>query len=90
MAIYIVVSQPNPNEDKLSSAIEAVYPNDYLAIGNKTWLIASKDPIQDVSKKIGVADGTSGAAVIAVISAYHGRANPTIWNWIKAKWESYA
>jgi len=88
MTIFVVVSQPNPNEMNLPGAIIRAFPNDHLGIGDKVWLIASPEPIQEISKKIGVADGTNGAAVITEVGSYQGRANPNIWNWIKSKWEA--
>lgn len=87
MTIFLIVSQPNPNEAKLPGAIASVYPNDSLQVGDKAWFVASNEPVQEVSKKLGVTDGTNGAAIIAAISAYQGRANPNIWNWVKSKWE---
>ena len=86
----MIVSQPNANEAKLPSAISAAFPNDNLLISNNVWLVASPEPILEVSKKIGVADGTNGAAVITEVAGYQGRANPNIWNWIKSKWEATA
>lgn len=90
MTIFIVVSQPNPNQAKLPASIASVFPNDHLQISDKVWLVASSDSIQDVSKKLGVADGACGAAVITEVGSYFGRASPNIWSWIKSKWESTA
>ena len=90
MTVYIVVSQPNPNEAKLPEGIATAFPDNFLQISDKVWLVDSKEPVGEVSKKLGVADGTNGGAVITSIGAYQGRANPNIWNWIKSKWEATA
>lgn len=89
MTIFAVISQPSPNLAKLPEAVAKAYPDNFLKLNEQVWVVASKDPIQDVSKKI-LGEGENGAAVIVEVGSYFGRAAPTVWSWIKSKWEATA
>jgi hypothetical protein len=90
MAVFAVIAQPQAGTDaaKLPQAVQALFPNDFLLVGTGSWLIAHAGTVQDLSGKLGIADGSNGAALIFEIASYFGRANPNIWTWIKTKWEA--
>jgi hypothetical protein len=89
MPVFAIIPQPNPNTPKLAGAISAHFPNDNLGLdGGKAWLVSTKGTVQELSGKLGVTSGDSGAAVIVEVASYYGRATPDIWSWIKTKMES--
>ena len=89
MAIFAVIPQPSPNSPKLGPVIVEKFPTQSLTLdGNAGWLLAANSTAQDLSTLLGVTDDSNGAAVIVEIAAYFGRANPNIWSWIKANWDS--
>ena len=56
--------------------------------GGAGWLISAKATAKDVSDKLQITDGTSGAALIIEMASYFGRANRAIWTWIKNNLEA--
>jgi hypothetical protein len=88
MAIFAVIYQPSETVDKLTLAISNSYPDSYIKVLDGAWLVAQAGSAQDVASKLGIADGSNGAALVLEVASYHGRANPNIWTWIKAKWEA--
>ena len=88
MAIFAIISQDNPNSGKLPGAITTIYKDDCLEVGPGEWLIADTSTCVEVSNKLGITDGSNGAAIILEVANYYGRANTNIWAWIKTKWEA--
>jgi hypothetical protein len=90
MAVFAVIAQPQAGEDpaKLPQAVQALFADNSLLIGAGSWLIAHVGTVQDLSGKLGITDGASGAALVFEVGSYFGRANPNIWTWIKTKWEA--
>lgn len=91
MTIYAIVPEPNPNNHLLGPAIRKLFPEAHFALANDAaWLVSSNQTAKQVSDAIGLTDGTSGAGVIVEVASYFGRANPSIWNWIKTNWDAAA
>lgn len=90
MAIFAIIPQPNPNHNtQLPIAIATNYPDKWAALdAGAGWLISAKGTPQEISEKLGITAGTSGSAVVIEIASYFGRANPSIWSWIRTNWES--
>jgi len=89
MAIFAIIVQPNPNNTGLPGAIQQVFDNAFYTLeGGTGWLVSSARTAQEVSDLLGITDGRNGAALVVEVASYFGRANPSIWSWIKAKWES--
>ena len=88
MAIFAVIHQESAPVDKLGLAISNLYPDANIKVNEGVWLVAQAGSAVDVATKLGIADGSNGAALILEVGSYHGRANPNIWAWIKAKWEA--
>jgi len=87
MAIFAIIPQPSANAAKLAPKILATFPT-HLAIGSGGWLVASTGTAQEVANKLQIVDDDSnGAAMVLEVASYFGRANPSIWSWIKTNWE---
>lgn len=94
MAIYVVVSQAE-SIGSLQQAIDQRFANNGNALNlvpNKVWLLASPATIQDVLGELGllVKEGVKNSepAIVFEVASYNGLANPSIWAWIKTKWEA--
>ena len=87
MSIFIVVKQQPVSAGDLGAVIKAAFPEDVYELGDNAWLVSDSGTAVEVSNKIGITDGSVGAAVVIEAASYYGRANPAIWSWIKAKWE---
>lgn len=85
MQIFAVISQPNPNTDRLAAVIEETFPQDHLKVSDDVWLVAGEGTPKEVSDKLGVSNGTNGSAIVVEVGAYFGFASRNIWNWIKVK-----
>jgi hypothetical protein len=88
MAIFAILPQPNPNNAKLPAAIKARFGDNCFALDGGAWLIAAKLTAVEVSEALAITDGSGGGAVIVEVASYYGRANPSIWNWIKNHWDA--
>lgn len=92
MTVFAILL-PSP-EPRVVAAIKAAYPNDHFSINETQWLVSSNGTAIDLCAKIGVFDAknpaapSTGNAVIFATSSYFGRAQATIWDWLKAKLES--
>lgn len=92
MTIFTVLL-PTSSE-RLTEAIKAAYPDNWLSLNETQYLVSSTGTVMDVSAKIGIADPgdrqkpSIGSAVIFATTAYYGRAPAPVWDWIKAKLES--
>jgi len=88
MAIFTIIAQPNPNTGLLPAAINQTFPDQNIQIADGVWLVAAKITAKEISDKLKVTDGVNGAAVILGIAGYFGRADQTIWSWIKSRLEA--
>jgi hypothetical protein len=87
MAIFAIISQPDPNAANLPARITAEFPAVNYPLGNGAWLVAGQGTAELVSARLGLTGTESGAAVVLEVASYFGRANPAIWTWIKTNWE---
>jgi hypothetical protein len=92
MTVFAILL-PGP-QPRVVEAIKHAYPNDFLSITDIQWLISANGTAIDVSAKLGIYDPKnptvppSGNAVIFATSSYFGRAEATIWDWLKTKLEA--
>lgn len=84
MSLFAVLT--DADNQRLEIAITTTFPHDFLKMRPGQFLVAAPGTALDLSKRLAIDDGTNGAAVVLTIANYFGRANPTIWEWIKAKW----
>jgi hypothetical protein len=87
MAVFVVVSVPPKNATALAQAVATNFENESLRLSDESWLVSTTETAEAVSKKIGVLGGAVGSAVVLGVNGYFGRANPTVWAWLKAKME---
>ncbi|MEO8925901.1 MAG: hypothetical protein ABI306_01945 [Caulobacteraceae bacterium] len=90
MAIFAIISQPSPNGEKLAGAIKAAFDDAVYDVGNGVWLVSGRGPAREISDRIGITNGENGSGIILELASYFGRANPAIWTWIQANWETSA
>lgn len=81
--IFAVIGVDKP--ELMGPAINKLYPNDSIIIGENQWLVVDYGTAKDVSDKLGVTNGPTGSAMIISMSGYYGRKSTNIWEWIKAK-----
>ena len=86
MAIYAIIAQPGPNQERLAPEIERAFAGALYNAGNGVWLVASPGPAQEISNHLGISDGANGSAIVLEVASYYGRANPAVWTWIQANW----
>ena len=88
MQVFAVFAVENTTlvQDRLATH----YPDQFWNIGNSAYLLATKDETtRGVSTKLGLGDKLEGqpltSGVIIPVTAYHGRGNPDMWEWIAVK-----
>ena len=82
MAVFAVIQ--TQFGDQLEKNINTL---DHLKIREGVWFVAEAGTAQDIATKLGVVEGTVGSAIITKISSYHGRTNPSTWDWLVEHWE---
>lgn len=88
MAVFAVLMPVN--NATLEQSIEERFKTDALKIRPGQWLVAAPGTAKELSDTLGVTDGSNGSAVIITAASYFGRANPSIWEWIRAKWDGHS
>ncbi len=91
MSVFVVIS-PEPSNQRLQKQIKALYPNDHYELYSNQWLLNSENETsREISEKLGInsdnANENTGPAIVFAVSGYWGRTDPTIWEWIKIKWQ---
>lgn len=84
MPLYFVTSLTNPAA-VLAAAEKAVPEGDVHAASQDKFFIRFEGTSNELSEKLGVADGSTGTAIILLVTAYHGRAPKSIWEWVAQK-----
>jgi hypothetical protein len=93
MTIFAVLL-PDGTTSALEDLIPQAYPNNFLKVGQKQFLISTIGTAVDVSAKLGIYDPkepnkpSAGNAIVFATSSYFGRAPTTVWDWVKAKLEN--
>ena len=91
MAIFAIISQPNPSEKagRLDAAIKTDFPGAFKLDGNVGWLISAQTSAQNLAEQLKISNtNENGAAIVFEIKSYWGRANPNTWTWLKEKLEA--
>jgi hypothetical protein len=59
----------------------------YQPISDSSWFLITRSAIttEELTKALGIIDGTTGSGVVVRVENYYGRANVAIWEWIIAK-----
>jgi hypothetical protein len=87
MAVFAVISVPPKNATALAQAVATHFENASLRLSDESWLVSTAETAEAVTKKLGVLEGTVGSAVVLGVNGYFGRANPSVWAWLKTKME---
>ena len=91
MAIFAIIHQPGKSADQLLTALVNGYgENKVMGVADGTWLLAASGTAQEVSQHVGITEGQAGSAMVLEVASYFGRANPSIWSWMKTNWEDSA
>jgi hypothetical protein len=84
MLVFAILS-PSGDNPVLSTEIAKHFPNDSLKIGPGQWLVAGRQTAVEVSNTVGISGGQTGSAMVLSISAYWGRADNNVWEWMRVK-----
>lgn len=88
MGLFVVI---NTAGDPIETQIMTAFPNDYLKLTDKSWLVAAQPTMtsKDVWEKITGAGGTpaqpSTNGVVFSFSGYFGLAPSSVWEWIAVR-----
>jgi hypothetical protein len=70
----------------LGLRIVASFPDNHFIVSGHHWLIVANGMTsQEIATTLGLGDGTTGTGIVYATANYWGRANPQIWEWIRAK-----
>lgn len=84
MTVFVILNADVPAS--VDAALNATFPGDFLQISSAEWLVAARGlTAKDISDKLGISDGKSGAAIIFTTAGYYGRAPANVWEWLNAK-----
>lgn len=84
MTVFAVINAADPAT--LETALNATFPGNVLQISANEWLVAANGiTAKDVADKVGITDGSKGAAIVFTTAGYYGRASNNIWEWLVAK-----
>jgi hypothetical protein len=86
MTIFIVTPINSP--ETVAKAISERFSQDSYAIPRtSSWLVSFGGTAMELSKELGITDGTAGTGIVASISNYYGRAPTDVWEWMKSRVE---
>jgi hypothetical protein len=83
MAVFLIV----PTSDgAVAAQIEQTMPGQFYALPRGEFLVKYAGTSKSLSDALGITDGANGAAVVASLSGYYGRASTDVWEWMKQHW----
>lgn len=85
MSIFVIFRVANTAS--LEAELAKVFPSDHLPLGGGEYLVSATGSAKEVSDRLGISDGSTGAAIVMKMMNYFGRASTDIWDWIKGKAE---
>lgn len=88
MAVFMVVITDPTRLPAIRDRLGTIFATRNLPVSSDSWLVSGSGTAQRLSDSLGISDGSVGFGVVVSIGSYFGRANPQIWEWIKANWES--
>lgn len=84
MTVFAIINASHPSS--IQAALTANFAGDFLQISPTDWLVAARGmTAKDISDKLEVTEGKSGAAIIFTTAGYFGRASDQVWQWLAAK-----
>ena len=83
MPVFAVAAM---DDEKAAEAIQEVYPDSHKRLWPGLWFVADDATTQQVSKKLGIADGLRGSVFICSLSTnYWGFGPKDAWEWVALK-----
>jgi hypothetical protein len=82
--LLFAIMTPGDNAG-LQAALNTHFPENYLKVGLGQYIVASKSTVVDVSNTLGITQGINGTGIIVAVSAYYGRTDQNIWEWMRVK-----
>lgn len=80
MKLFVIVCE-NPNP-RLEQAVKGLFPRDYMRLSFNAWMVSSPDSAEQISKQLGIFDGSNGAGLVVGVASYYGRAPKKTRDWI--------
>jgi hypothetical protein len=81
--VYFVTA--NSNANSVFAKAKEQYPDNFFEVTTDKFFVATDDTSLDVSKKLGIHDGSTGTGIVLRVSTYNGRAPSALWEWLGAK-----
>jgi hypothetical protein len=85
-SVYFVAVTSNAAE-VYKRALETYAKEAVYRLADDKFFVQSDDTSMDVSKKIGVRDGTLGSGLVLRVTTYNGRASSSLWEWLAPRLE---
>ena len=83
MAVFLIVPT---TEGTIAEKLDSVLPGAFYALPKGEFLVRYTGTSKALSDALGISDGEAGAAVVASLSGYYGRASNDVWEWMKQHW----
>lgn len=90
MSIFLVVVTEVTRVEQAQAKVLSLYSERHLRVTADSWLIAGNGTAQKLSDNLGITDGSVAPGLVVSVGSYFGRASPTIWEWMIARWEEAA
>lgn len=84
MTVFAILS-PSGDNATLATSIQTHFANDFLRVGPGQWLVAARATAVDVSNTLGITKPPNVTAIVLATTAYFGRADNSIWDWMRVK-----
>lgn len=85
MAVFMIV--PTVHEpSQLKARLIDMFAGHFHELPKGEFLVKYTGTSRQLSDDLGITDGTNGAAVVASLGGYYGRAPNDVWEWIKQNW----
>ena len=84
MKLFVIVCE-NPNP-RLEQAITAQFPRDFMRMSFNAWMVSSPDTAEQLSRQLGIYDGSNGAGLVVGVASYYGRAPKKTRDWITKRY----
>lgn len=85
MAVFMIV--PTTQElTRLKAKLGESLPGQFYELPRGEFLVKYTGTSRQLSDDLGITDGVNGAAVVASLGGYYGRAPNDVWEWIKQNW----
>ena len=86
MAIFaVMLIGPSP---PFATKLTTDFAGNFYKVSDTQWLVSATGTAVEISNRLGITDGSTGAGFVFATAGYFGRAPTDAWEWIKAKLEA--